>query len=503
MAVILARQIGDADKEIVLAQHGRRCFATGHVIPDGEPVQFDHIRAYSTGGQSELENIAPMCGQHNREKGALPLDDFRVKLRLQEFFSEGDRLTLRHMLAYLRTHSEVERFADAVSVTAGPDTVTVASASKTISHTLHSCPTTGWKYFYAILDIAMLDSDDDDDKALGLQPRYLIFDKVFGLFRHFQNHPVLQPSIGRIVDNRIRLFDGQHKIAALLWNGRRAFECKIYLAPDVRLLNQTNISAHDQFAQTRFFSSIMVMKLGTQFGADFEAYKRLEDGEPKTEAGFLAYLKRNEGAQTKAQINERFRSYLYNSVLEHHDNKATTYVAAGNRRTDEKPITIDMLSKSLFSALMYREPTTDNMATEFYRRDAELDNMVFILNALHEFALSGWNGKAPAGNSRQRRLDRLFRSKSMMAWAEVLRDAVCAKLDIHDGEQRAMPLYRELDDADRTRVKAIVHRLVDWKRWDSPADDDIDRVLSDNKSEVKDWLRKNGLTAGYLMGAPQ
>ncbi|HEX9603847.1 MAG TPA: hypothetical protein VF973_08860 [Myxococcales bacterium] len=125
------------------------------------------------------------------------------------------------------------------------------------------------------MPISALDSDDDHDDTIGLQPRYLIFDKVFELYRHFQRHPVLLPSIGRVRNNKIVLFDGQHKIAGLLWTGRRDFECKVYLTPDLRLLNQTNISAHDKFAQTRFYSSIMVGKLGTEFGKDFESYKNL------------------------------------------------------------------------------------------------------------------------------------------------------------------------------------------------------------------------------------
>ncbi|HXQ22109.1 MAG TPA: HNH endonuclease signature motif containing protein, partial [Candidatus Acidoferrales bacterium] len=190
MAIILKRQIDDADKAAILKQHGRKCFATGHVIPEGEPIQFDHIRAYALGGASELDNIAPMCGQHNREKGALPLEDFRVKLRLQEFFRQGDRLTLRDLLANLERNHEIPRFAQAVNVDQNGDSVTLSGASSSSTHTLYTCPTTGWHYFYATLDVELLDSDDDRDNTIGLQPRYLIFDKVFELYRHFQQHPV-------------------------------------------------------------------------------------------------------------------------------------------------------------------------------------------------------------------------------------------------------------------------------------------------------------------------
>lgn len=116
----------------------------------------------------------------------------------------------------------------------------------------------------------------------------------------------------------------------------------------------------------------------------------------------------------------------------------------GNRSTDEKPLTIDMLSKSLFANFLYTEPVDDNMATDAYLRDQEAANNVALMNMLHELALSSWNPKASAGDTNQRRLERLFRSKSIMAWSELLRDAICGKLELQDVEDRARPFYREL-----------------------------------------------------------
>ena len=90
MAITLKRQLNDDEKSVILKQHGRKCFANGHAIPEGENLQFDHIRAFSLGGASELDNIAPMCATHNKEKGQLSLFDFRIKLRLEEFFAGAE-----------------------------------------------------------------------------------------------------------------------------------------------------------------------------------------------------------------------------------------------------------------------------------------------------------------------------------------------------------------------------------------------------------------------------
>jgi hypothetical protein len=504
MAILLKRQLTDSEKAVIIQQHGRICFATGHPIPEGEPLHFDHIKAWSLGNPSELDNIAPMCAKHNKEKGTLSLEDFRTKLRLNDFFSTGDKLTLKHLLDYLQVKGDIARFGDPIAVQEHGDSVTIQSADRAYTQTLYTCPTTTWKYFYVTLDVDVIDSDDDEDHAVGLQPRYLITDKVFELYRHFQRHPVLQPSIGRIVNNRIRLFDGQHKIAALLWNGRRKFECKIYLTPEMRLLNQTNIAAHDKFAQTRFYSSVMVAKLGTQFGADFDNYKSLEDGQAKSEAGFMEFLAGQDGGtQTKGQLNSRFRSYLYSSVLDHEEDKLKNLVSASNRSTDEKPLTLDMLQKSLFATFLYREPTHDDLTTDAYQREVEVNNLVALLNMIFDFGLSAWDGKASPNDANQIRLNRMFRSKSMMAWAELLHGAICGKLDLNDAEDRERPLYRQLNEDDLKKLGEVVKRLYSWKRWGSPPNDEIDRTLSDNKSEVKDWFKGHGLTTGYLMGAPE
>ena len=502
MAITLKRQLTDDEKDRVIEQHGRVCFANGHTIPEGEPVHFDHIKAFATGGPSEINNIAPMCPDHNRAKGTLPLFDFRIRLELEKFFNSGDRLTLGHLLQHMRSEEKISDYGQPVSVEEDDGFVKIESATTSQLYPIYICPITGWKYFYSRLPIEIVDSDDDKDQEAGLQPRYLLFDKVFSLFRHFQVSPVLQPSLGRIVDNRIKLFDGQHKAAALLLNGLRDLECKIYTDPDLRRLNQTNISAHDKFAQTRFFSSIMVLKLGSQFGVDFETYKNREDGQAKSEAGFMNYLLAKDSL-TRGEVNNRFRSFLYNSILEDPDNRLTRLVSQTNRPTDERPLTMNQLANSLFANFLYRHPVADNMATDSYMRSAEITNMVKLMNILEELALSQWDGKAGEDDEAQRKLDRLTRSRFMKAWSALLKDAICTKLEIYDGDEQAKALHRDFNEEELERVKFVAARLVDWKMWDSPADSEIDQIRLDNDGAVKNWLKDKGLTVSYLLGSSE
>jgi hypothetical protein len=502
MAITLRRQVDQDEKAVILKRHGRVCFATGHPIPKDDAVQFDHIRAFAIGGASEVDNIAPMCEEHNKMKGTLPLEDFRISLRLKEFFKEGDALTLQNLLEFFRKKGDIPVFGRSVTLTPDSTIVELQTATESMKCNLHKCSTTGWHYFYATLPVEIINSDDTDASGVGLQPRYLIYDKVFDLYRHFQNHPVLQPSIGRVSGSKILLFDGQHKIAALLWTGRKQFECKIYLHPELPLLNRTNISAHDNFSQTRFYASIMVAKLGAEFGAAFENYRKLDDGTAKTEAGFLKFLEADIAQTlTRGERNERFRSYLYNSVLETNDNRLTNFISKGNRSSDEKPLTIDQIRKSIFSNFLYELPVDEDLTTSQYKRDQEIENVVSFMNLLHDQALRNWNPEAGRNDAEQWRLPRLFGSKPMMAWSELLRDAVCAKLELTDREDQARPFYRDISPEQWKRIKKMVDRLVDFKIWNSPPDSEVDRVVSEKKSAIKDWLKGKGLTTGYLLGA--
>jgi len=502
MAILLKRQIPDDEKSRVIEKFGRVCYATGHEIPDNEELQFDHIKAYSDKGASEVDNIAPMCKKHNLQKGRLPLDDFRTKLRMNEFFNLGNALTLKNELEFFKNKQYINDFGQTVYFTKNETDIEVEINNIKTSFKLYKCPTTKWEYFYATLPVEVINSDDDEEGEIGLQPRYLIQDKVFNLYRHFQIHPVLQPSIARIHNHKILVFDGQHKIAAMLWGNRVNFELKIYLNPEPQLLNKTNISAHDKFAQTRFYSSIMVSKLGSQFGKLFEEYKNIEDNLPKSEKGFLEHLK-NAEQLTNGEVNKRFRSFLFNSVLDEEVNKLARLVSKSNRSDGEYPLTIDMLSKSLLSNFLFLHPVEEDLISEKYIREIEVNNVIQLFNIIDEEILHLWDATKPKNDQEQLKLKRLIRSKSIMSWSEILKDAVSAKLDIFDADEKAILFYRSLSENDFEKIRVIIRRLISWSIWNSPANSDIDRILADNKNEIKKFFREKGLTTGFLMGAPE
>jgi hypothetical protein len=80
---------------------------------------------------------------------------------------------------------------------------------------------------------------------------------------------------------------------------------------------------------------------------------------------------------------------------------------------------------------------------------------------------------------------------------------VCGKLNLQDADDRESPFYREFDEVEKTLIRDVLARLCNWKFWSAPPNDQIDKVLSYNKGELKQWFKDKGLTTGYLMGAPE
>jgi hypothetical protein len=248
----------------------------------------------------------------------------------------------------------------------------------------------------------------------------------------------------------------------------------------------------------------MVLKLGGQFGKDFEDYKNREEPEPKREAGFLAYLERvQDPSMTRADRNKRFRSYLFNSVLEDPDNRMAKLVSDSNRGSNERPLTVDLVSKSFFANFLNHDAVTDNMATDAYKRDHEINNNVRLMSTFFDLSMCNWNPTAPANDPTRLRLERIYASKSIMAWCEIFKAAVCAKLEINDEEDRARPFYRDLSESDWAKIKQMAERLVTWTQWSSPANSEIDSQLSTAKSVLKAWFKDKGLGSGYLLGASE
>jgi 5-methylcytosine-specific restriction endonuclease McrA len=83
------RTLTPDEKATLIQRYGMRCFIDGHPIEAETDLEFDHIKPVAARGATELENLAPVCRKHNRQKGTMSLSEYRDYLSLSRFFNDA------------------------------------------------------------------------------------------------------------------------------------------------------------------------------------------------------------------------------------------------------------------------------------------------------------------------------------------------------------------------------------------------------------------------------
>lgn len=481
----LKRQIGETEKAEILERQGLRCFIDNHPVDDPSGMEFDHIHPFSEGGESAPSNIGAVCKKHNREKGSLSLSEYRDRLALRQFFEGSKKRRLNDLLEDRLGSS---KFGLDLITETEENSVKLFLDEGSIEVPLQACPATGEKYFFALLPSRHLLNDTE------LQPRALEPERLWELYRHLRTHTQLAPSIGRLVRNKILLFDGQHKAAAQVWARRPRVDCKIYLDPDVRRLKETNLTAHDKLRQMPFYTSTLLEKYADMAHEDWQAF--LETPGPKTEVAFLEFM-RSKVNLTRAVALKRIRSVIYRDILDHPGNKLRDYITEENRGR-QNPLTMYRLEKTFFAEFIAPPPLTDEFETDGYHRDEERENVVYLFNTITNKGLEGrWNPEA--ADAAHKKAMRIFSAGALRAWVPHLRDAIAPALQLFQSEERRRIFYRDLSDNDRDVLNRLVERTFSHKIWEDP-DPELNDLRYDNAERAKSILSNGGLTPNWILG---
>lgn len=149
------------------------------------------------------------------------------------------------------------------------------------------------------MPIHWLENDDQE----GLQPRVIDYKRLIALRDHLLNHAQLAPSISRLVDNRLKLFDGQHKLAAQVLNGINEIDIKVYVSPEQpeatkKLFDDlmiTNLDAHSKLKQVPFYTSTLLDRLSVIYKELWDDFVVKKDPSLHTEANFVQFLVAEKG----------------------------------------------------------------------------------------------------------------------------------------------------------------------------------------------------------------
>jgi len=480
------RQLSDHEKQEVLEQHGRRCFIDGEPIPEEQAIEFHHIKPFSLGGRTTLDNIAPVCRRHHRTIGTMSLQEYRDKIELGQFF-EGEPRYLDDAVAHKR-----KRHGETFTYEIRDNTIRLYFEDSAYDYPLHNCPTTGWQYFYATLPVQYLKSDRD------LQPRALRQASMWRLYRHFQTNTQLAPSICRIDESgNLLLFDGQHKAAAQIWAGRTTIEAKVYLHPNARVLKETNLEAHGALRQMTFYSHELMKKYADIFGEDWSEYMETE-GE-KSERGFWNFLVHAKN-KSRAQARNEIALAMYNEIVDDPANTLSGYLSEKHRGR-KQPLSFSRLKKTFLRHMLVPPPVDEEFESDTDFRKEERRNLVKLMNIVAEEGLEGrW---APErADAAHRKAERIFSAGAVRAWVILLRDAINQHLRHYTDEQRRRFFYRQIADDEFEYFRQFIRKIFSHKMWDDPdpSGEIVARLAKDDATTARTLFEEKGLTVQWVLG---
>lgn len=436
---------------------GGICALCDEALPaDGRKIQTDHreARKAGSGGKTLRENLYLACSQCNNWKTNMPFELAAPLIRFRKW-SVAHQFPTYEDVAELHFPTGPKAFRASFS----EDTVLLKFARTTVSAHVSIDPATGTRYFFGEIPIEYIENDEQS------QPHRIEWDHVWELARDFHIHPVHKPSNCRMVRQRevyhLLQFDGQHKTTAQILLGRKSVPMKIYVEPDLAMIQELVLQIQQGIKKRPLSTSDTLRKLGDVVGSRLSDYHE-KRGVPRTEAGFIA----SQPLEIQTARRKEFVQALERAVLLDDENKLLPYVARG-RKAGELPIIDRVLVEKLIRPMLCKDMLSDDIDdARDYRRDAERKNILVVLNTIAEVMLED---KWPAGAELDRRRAQvLFYQGSIGWWRELLIEAIRNKLNVVVAERDRIFL-RTLKPKELSLMRNLVRALCAWDIWSNPS----------------------------------
>ncbi len=496
------RQLSDIEKHHVIqsqreADGSLRCFISGEVInPDLDEIEYDHIEPYAEGGDTSLTNIRAVLKTYNRRKSDQSLYEVRDNLRLERLFIEK-----RNAIKLQDIQSLKSIKLRSIHIVHQNGEVKITDGDEDRKFTTYTDPIMNIQYFYGRLPVKWLQNDDQE----GLQPRVIDYKRLIGLRDHLKDHPQMSPAIARLLNDGIRLFDGQHKIAAQILNDSPDVDVKVYISPNdtaearklFDTLMVTNLEAHSKLRQVPFYTSTLIERLSIIYRELWEEFATKKPENQHSEANFTQFLV-VEKKYGRGKANELFRSSVIENALSR--SPIAMYVAEASKDASF-PITNEIVSKNLLPMCVYLQPSTALFDTSTDFRNNEVENFQMVASALvDESFLPTWvprQGKTSV-TSIQLKARRIWHKGAVLTWSPYLKDIIINTFNMMTEDERTHLLYRQkMNQNDNDRIRTCLHRLFSHPMWDAP-EGEIDNLLVSAQKQDELFAR-NGLSTRFVL----
>ena len=497
----MKRQISDAEKQQVRLQQqdkdgSLRCFISGEVIGDTDDFEYDHILPFSKQGDSDLSNIRIVLKEYNRRKSDQPLYEFRDNYKLEKLFNDKkNNIKLQDIFLLKEISPKSFHF------TIEPDSIKIDDGVDKRNFSILFDNILNVQYFYGRIPIKWLENDDQE----GLQPRVIDYKRLISLRDHLKDHPQLAPSIARLIDNRIKLFDGQHKLAGQVLNNTLEVDIKAYISPTEadkakKLFDDlmiTNLDAHSKHKQIPFYTSTLLDRLSVIYKEMLGEFTSTKPVDKHSEENFISYLV-SDKQHSRADAKQMLKSAIMTNAVEL--SAINNFTAVASRDTGFA-LSIDLLKTAVFPNTLFLEPSSANFKSAGDFRDSELENFKEVSALLVQFGqLNNWvpNTRGKSLTNIELKARRIWHKGAVLTWAPYLKSILGMAFNFITNDDREKLLYRAVMDTNqKDRIGVCLQRLFNHPLWDEP-EGEIDSLLVSARRQ-DDLFNRKGLTEMYVL----
>lgn len=213
-----------------------------------------------------------------------------------------------------------------------------------------------------------------------------INNSISKLIKEFEKgNPQLHLSLARIDDNKLKIFDGQHKAVAQVLLGVKKLMLRVFVEPDIDRLTETNTNAGSTLRQIAFDKSIMRQLNNTLYYERVKKYQEdhnlVDDNFSFSEQQLVDYFKGD-----NANIKKYIIDSIKHSITNHKDNKLKDYIDFEGKAKD-LPISYSAYDKTFLSMLINYKvilstPINYRSDEGLNPRELEITQIVDLLNII-------------------------------------------------------------------------------------------------------------------------
>lgn len=361
----------------------KTCFICGETIDlILHPTNIDHIVPLANKGKDSEENFAVTHESCNKSKQDSDLRIARILHKLKKiqdttFQKEGKSASLKHILDSFggskfefRYKIENDRLSYSFSENGNNDIHETAIFTDNLSKV---------KTCFIEMPIEYVHHDEL------INPRG-INSSISKLIKEFyKENPQLHLCLARIDNDKIKVFDGQHKAVAQILLGTKRILLRMFVDADVDVLTETNTNAGSVLRQIAFDKSIMRQLNNTLYLEKIKQYQQDYDLKPDdlsfSEQKLVDYFKGD-----NANIRKYIIDNLKHSITEAPENKLKDFLDREGKAKD-LPISYSAFDKTFLTFFVDNKnilSTPINFKSDegLNPRELEISQIIQLLNII-------------------------------------------------------------------------------------------------------------------------